>query len=646
MKSLRKINRTHKKRNTNKKTQRRYRRSKRVTQKGGILGFTGKERRAKCSYSQGNDLLNLDGVIHEVFHQLNKIKNWTGKTKTTYFGANPEKKVKLHKDRLDASLRQLDCGMLKTLPAIYEYVQEKRLQQPTNNELISGGEGPLSVIPTKVDVRGIIDNINAKTKEQFPEKLPLYTIKSDETTPIIETKTEEEENLPDDDDEPYGDQEENTDVVGIFKLIKDYLIELSSECSKEMFLDAENNVVQDKNKHIEDLILQFNEEHLNDIKKEICDKKDIESKKNLDILFAMRGNPNPKNMRITRHGPSCNNIASANKTMEPNLTDMGIERLMRYKLEDQESFANKFNSSHIFVSPLIRTWMTAIILYGFNRNMLNKSRANSKDITLLISPYLKEHFQAGLKTGNFPIDLQYQIDRIVKFLNYLYEICGDNDIYNQNELVKKITIQFPMMKNNKKGFGNIEITRNSNSNEYKVAKSSASDKKFDLYGLRNWSKSYFKSTSASLFGYFTKPNTESKESYENKYGYVFDGEIGDFIKWLYLHREALKPYLKQPTIHIVAHSNLMKSGMKSINKYLEDKGKKVHELTKNITDTNAWTLKIQDFNYENIIIHPGIPKKEKGDPSWAYNYQCSDDKNVRRKLTKIVVKKGKPKPSP
>ena len=23
----------------------------------------------------------------------------------------------------------------------------------------------------------------------------------------------------------------------------------------------------------------------------------------------------------------------------------------------------------------------------------------------------------------------------------------------------------------------------------------------------------------------------------------------DFIKWLYLHREALKPYLKQPTIH-------------------------------------------------------------------------------------------------
>ena len=637
MKSLRKINRTHKKRNTNKKTQRRYRRSKRVTQKGGILGFTGKERRAKCSYRQGNDLLNLDGVIHEVFHQLNKIKNWKGQKKTTYFGANPEKKVKLHKDRLDASLRQLDCGMLKTLLEICHYVKTKG-----QDKTYTGGEGPFAPPPSVVDPGYVdpgyvkreakrINEVNKPlTEVPFPEKLPSYIIKrddkSDVSTSIIETKPEEEKELPDDDDEPYDDQEENTDVVGLFKLIKDYLIELSSECSKEMFLDAENNVVQDKNKHIEDLILQFNEEHLNDIKKEICDKKDIESKKNLDILSAMRGNPNPINMRITRHGPSCNNIASATKlqkTMEPNLTDMGIERLMRYKLEDQESFANKFNSTHIFVSPLLRTWMTAIILYGFNRNMVNKGEANSKDITLLISPYLKEHFQAGLKTGNFPIDLQYQIDRIVKFLNDLYEICGDNDIYNQNELVKKITIQFPMMKNNKKGFGNIEITRNSNSNEYTVAKSSASDKKFDLYGLRNWSKSYFKSTSASLFGYFTKPNTESKESYENKYGYVFDGEIGDFIKWLYLHREALKPYLKQPTIHIVAHSNLMKSGMKSINKYLEDKGKKVHELTKKITDTNAWTLKIQDFNYENIIIHPGIPKKEKGDPKWDKNIQCN-----------------------
>ena len=173
-----------------------------------------------------------------------------------------KKKVKLHKDRLDASLRQLDCGMLKTLPAICDYVQGKRLQQSTNNHSHTGGEGPfastsLSVIPPKVDVRGIIDGINAKTNE------PLYTIKRAETTPIIETKPEKEKKLPDDDDEFNDDEEEKIDVVGVFNVIKDYLIELSSECSKEMFLDAENNVIQDKNKHIEDLILQFNEEHLN-----------------------------------------------------------------------------------------------------------------------------------------------------------------------------------------------------------------------------------------------------------------------------------------------------------------------------------------------------------------------------------------------
>ena len=94
----------------------------------------------------------------------------------------------------------------------------------------------------------------------------------------------------------------------------------------------------------------------------------------------------------------------------------------------------------------------------------------------------------------------------------------------------------------------------------------------------------------------------------------------------------------------ISHSNLMKSGMKSINKYLEDKGKKVHELTKKITDTNAWTLKIQDFNYENIIIHPGIPKKEKGDPKWDKNIQCNtkqseEDNTSRAKLANLFKRK-------
>jgi hypothetical protein len=636
MKSLRKINRTHKKRNTNKKTQRRYGRSKRVTQKGGILGFTGKERRAKCSYPEGT----LDSVIHEVFHQLNKIQNWKGQEKTTYFGTNPEKKVKLHKDRLDASLRQLDCDMLNTLSKIYNEYGKKTGGDPR-------AEVPQGIVrntkqlfePTKVNY-----NENSLTELVKPERLnkvkpdPMSNYQfPDSDSDNEELATIELPKRPNDDKYPTTGPyvKPDYDSIDALNAISDYLIELK-DCSKDMFLDAKGEEITNKKDHIKSLIKNFGDGiSLNNIKNEVCNMRDIEIGNNLKIIEKLKAG-NLKNMQITRHGPSCNNISSmARKVMEPNLTNKGIERLIDHKKDNRVMF----QSNHIFVSPLLRTWMTAIILYGFD------TRDVPRQIFLLITPFLKEHFQKGFKNGNFPIDLEDQINRIVKFLNELLPILSTKGL-GSNNLTKSIYIQFPkILKNDSKGFGTILITFDESEEKYKVL-GNPIDKTFDLYGLRNWSKSYFKSTSASLLGYFTKPNTQSKGNYEDKYNYVFNGELGDFIKWLNLHKQALSDYLGGETIHIVAHSNLMKSGMKSINKYLEDKGKKIHELTKKITDTNAWTLFIKDFDYSTINITAGIPKKVKGDPQWDKNTQCKEktkeseeDNTSRAKLANLFNRK-------
>ena len=639
MKTLRKINRTHKKRNTNKKTQRRYRRSKRVTQKGGLLGFTGKERRTKCSYPEGT----LDSVIHEVFHQLNKIQNWKGKTKTNYFGTNPEKKVKLHKDRLDASLRQLDCDMLNTLSKVYNEYGKKTGGDPRAPEVVSPGfvgEKINFFEPTKDKY-----NKNISTKLVQPESLKKVKPDPMSNYQFPDSDSDDEERVTIEPPKRPNDKYPTTGPyvkpdyasINILKSISDYLIELN-DCSKEMFLDAEGKEITDKIDHIKSLIKNFGDGiSLNNIKDEVCNMRDVEIGNNLTIIKSLKGG-NLKNMQITRHGPSCNNIASTiRKVMEPNLTNKGIERLMDHKIANREIF----QSNHIFVSPLLRTWMTAIILYGFD------TRDVPRQIFLLISPFLKEHFQKGFKNGNFPIDLQYQIKRIVKFLNELLPILSIKG-FNSNNLTKSIYIQFPkILEDGSKGLGTILITFDEG--KYEVL-GNPIDKTFDLYGLKNWSKSYFKSTSASLLGFFTKPNTQSKENYEDKYNYVFNGELGDFIKWLNLHKQALSSYLGGETIHIVAHSNLMKSGMKSINKYLLKNNLEKHELSESVTDTNAWTLFIKGFDYSTIKITPGIVKKEKGDPQWHENTQCkektkeSEEDNTSRRALENLFKNNKPSP--
>lgn len=102
--------------------------------------------------------------------------------------------------------------------------------------------------------------------------------------------------------------------------------------------------------------------------------------------------------QFTRHAQSCNNVSSIiDKVYEPSITYSGIM--------DSIEFANKsaqvgaFTHNHVCVSNLLRTWITAVLLYGSQISKMNNEEAR-KILTLYICPYLKEYTTKipGMKT--------------------------------------------------------------------------------------------------------------------------------------------------------------------------------------------------------------------------------------------------------
>ena len=125
--------------------------------------------------------------------------------------------------------------------------------------------------------------------------------------------------------------------------------------------------------------------------------------------------------QFTRHLLSCNNIANfANKDYEPSASVYGIISTIKFKLNDKNQ--DYFNSNHIYVSNLLRTWITAFLLYGIN----NKPKS---EITLYISPYLKELHKYGfIQMGNHPEDIYLTANKFLTFLITLQKYVGDENL--------------------------------------------------------------------------------------------------------------------------------------------------------------------------------------------------------------------------
>ena len=148
---------------------------------------------------------------------------------------------------------------------------------------------------------------------------------------------------------------------------------------------------------------------------------------------------NKKNISISRHGFSyANLIKEKDKSFfgkfkqitetDAKLSVYGVFTALLHGTDlNKKEVENGMNESpdKVFVSVLIRTWMTAICLYLPHCNDTN-------EFILVVSPFIKEE---GISLDNQPDSFVNQISYISKFLNYLIKISQikfTRDIITQN----------------------------------------------------------------------------------------------------------------------------------------------------------------------------------------------------------------------
>ena len=142
-----------------------------------------------------------------------------------------------------------------------------------------------------------------------------------------------------------------------------------------------------------------------------------------------------KSFSFTRHFNSCNNKdigkGFAGKDFEPACPMESLKQT--YDFAVRETGKSRFNSNTVYVSCLLRTWCTAVILYCTNKQ--------HNVFTLKISPFLKEHRDKSLlganpwwQTGNFPKELNFTMMKFIRFLNIMNYLKQTNEIEELKKL--------------------------------------------------------------------------------------------------------------------------------------------------------------------------------------------------------------------
>tara|TARA_B100001287_G_scaffold253183_1_gene235675 strand:- start:16977 stop:19232 length:2256 start_codon:yes stop_codon:yes gene_type:complete len=724
MKTLRKRNITQKNRKINKKSKRQYR-QKRKTQKGGFFkGTIGSTRR-----ENQNPLL-------EIFHEVNSAYNKHDKPDNKKVKEEKIEKIKkVFEKYIDGTY---DVDYLYEFVNIYDYLANLteiegfikdvaksigvpvpesvikksigvEVEEEEKEDVIAGGEAPTTdtSVTTTYGTVVIPDQKSVDSRVKSIEG-------SDIKRPV---KANEDEEL--NQDSPLLSPDE---YKALINAVRGYYILITQTSYLHQIFFTYN----DKNKWVEkeyddigkirkilELIGDFNEKFLQaDDNKylEVLTKRKDYNKFDQTILELLDSIGKNTKIRFTRHGPSCNNITwELNKTMEPLVTDGGIRRLIEFKQKDIMDPSPSFKSSYVYVSCLIRTWVTSVILYG----LIPKTQNQVDALHLCISPFLKEHYQYGFQTGNFPATIEQQLEKFKQFLNFFIK-----QSLGGLKVIKNIKLHFPFINpdDKKSSFKIVEYTLQGDAwdrdtttiNTVKVqgrirGYNEEDLSNFDYYGFKKFVRSNVSTLTklqiqyAGISSVFISPDPKkllNNLNFYNPVHYAVDGRVEQFLFWISFFKSILKKnkFLSENdnNIHVVGHSNLMRTALKSIDRnngiinpdkpISEDEMKrslfqrvtnnqqlknykklgnnavdpKARESLKNeynklkaetISEMNSWSLVIES-NDEKLDVNtkPGIPKKINN--SWSLVIESEGKKlhvNTEPGIPKkIKCEKGQP----
>lgn len=281
---------------------------------------------------------------------------------------------------------------------------------------------------------------------------------------------------------------------------------------------------------------------------------------------------------IQRHGFSCANLQKVKdkkqnkgvwhakvtnpslhgRVEDPSLTAYGIYSLLR-----EEDRPKGFTGT-VYGSSLLRTWQTALLVYG-----------KFGPLKIIVSPYIKEKHGFVGDLSNMPLPFEQQMAQMEQFMQFLKGIDHDiaREIISHEHIIEYNDIGYPLPKQ----------VQNPNSQS-----------------------DYLESFKANVN---TEPNSDEEiiqrkayipvitvipepsfREYYGAEGFVY------FDRWVSKRTQAT-------TIFVVSHSKWMQ---KVIEKYCGT-------VETNIFDENAWKLKITPSKYKtgagvDFEIIPGVPK--------------------------------------
>lgn len=271
------------------------------------------------------------------------------------------------------------------------------------------------------------------------------------------------------------------------------------------------------------------------------------------------------NFHFIRHLMSCNNIEEGKfefggKDFDPSGTIYGIIETIVLSKNSQE-----FDSTEVYVSNLIRTWITAFLLYGTNNNNILK---------LYVSPYLKEK-HGSIKRGNYPKNIAHTIKKFETFLQKLKTYAESNEpmfeylnIDWYNSLPKSIHIILP----DEMG---------------KLTQTITFIKEDNVYKIKNFCN--VKDT--------VGPISNNKQ-------YLQTGDLVSFMKWF------TQNVKNNSLVHVVTHSQVMQAYLLSKFNYDLNKESEINRKAAEVRHSNSWRF-ITNLKTELLpTLVSGVPLKK------------------------------------
>lgn len=370
------------------------------------------------------------------------------------------------------------------------------------------------------------------------------------------------------------------------------------------------------------------------------------------------------NFQFTRHGYSCNNAANMfSKEFEPSIHPFAIEQLDKeknvkddkHRFEgpdfDFETFNQPHSQSkgiHVFVSPLIRTWETALLLYS-------QENLDASGIDLYVSPYLKEHQPLGFKKGNFPQDPKIIMNKFLNFINM-------DRVKSLINNIETICIHWPQ-NINVSNIDSIKMKKIEFKRDSKTVGGVGEERHETIEGTVSIIiKPNFVISTKDVICDISNINNENKTYNDNIF--LKEGNLADFMKYfndLKLnyenHNNLVINNNQEQIVHVVTHSHIMK-------KYLKDEYKvdiksswipfsskfKKYEKANNWSFTDMIRTNPNEITKDNIIeklkFKIGVPETHDSTIKYNDNEKTCGQEKIEIKCPSSGGKKTKKKRKP